>query len=277
MLAWPSCLKARQLQAHCLRCRQQAGVEDPWNILGLAKPVAAGAASVDVAEVRRAFREAAKRTHPDAPSGSDAEFRRVAEAFRAITESRNMGKDVSGGVDAVVAEDPELAKWWAEARRRVGDWGSFEAIESVTDNDDWGGRDPLKNFFVTRHDATQEGVVGEGTMAIYRLSEISGGLSWGVGRVLAMQIKYSIHGPNGVIHLQPLMLGESTGDHETKLVEDVAADVVTVRAIDRFEVVDCGLVEQPDGSVTLWPGSLAYSRVVASGMVYLDGADWNYE
>jgi len=277
LLARPSRLKARQRQAHCRSCRRQAGMEDPWSILGLAQPVAAGAGSVDIAEVRRAFREAAKRTHPDTPGGSDAAFRRVAQAFQAITESRNMEKDVLEGVDVAVAEDPELAKWWAEARHRVGDWGSFEAIESVTDDDDWGGREPLKNFFVTRHDATQEGIVGEGTIAIYRLSEISGGLSWGVGRVLAMQIKYSIHGPNGVIHLQPLMLGESTDAHETKLVEDVAADVVTVRAIDRFEVVDCGLVEQLDGSVTVWPGSLAYSRVVASGMVYLDGADWNYE
>mmetsp|Transcript_164734 Transcript_164734/g.523724 ORF Transcript_164734/g.523724 Transcript_164734/m.523724 type:complete len:332 (+) Transcript_164734:45-1040(+) len=245
---------------------EAAGGGDPWAILGLRAPGPGGSGQPEATELKRAFRAAARRAHPDAEGGSEARFRRVVEAYRKLSSGAGGPQGAPSGVGVTSAGLNE----------EVGNWGSFWEIENSTDDDDWAGREPLKNFFVSRHDAVREGSVGEGTIAIFRLNESSQGYSWGVGRILAVQVRYSAVGPNGCIHLQPLMRDDSAGG-DVRLVEDSDADVATVRVVDRFEVVDEGLISLPDGSIRVLEDSVAYLRLIASDMVLLSCTEWEYE
>lgn len=261
-------------------CRRVAGVPapsaaDPWAVLGLQAP-GPGREALPLAEVRRAFRAAARRAHPDVPGGSNEAFRDVVQAYRDITDpsGSSSSRGTKGHTPWPSQDDGYASAWedWFKEQQQahLGQWQSFEDIERFTDDDDWGGREPLRNFFVTRHDATVEGGVVEGNVAIYRLAAAVGGCSWGVARVLALQVRYSAHGPNGIIHLQPLMHAEVGAPRGTlRLVEDSHAEVATVRAIDRFEVLSVGVQTLEDGNVTVAEGSPSHTRLTASGMVHI--------
>lgn len=203
--------------------------------------------------------------HPDVDGGSADKFQELLWAYKEVTTSDT---SYNNAHRSERSDDGFVASWedrWQD-QSGLGAYHSFDEIEKFTDDDGWGRREPLRNFFVWRHDAAIEGGVGEGDVAIYRLSNCIDGKSWGVGQVLAMQISYSMHGPNGVVHLQPLMKMQAAGTvASTCLVEDPWAEVVTVRALDRFELLE--VESLPDTSFTL--ASRSHARVFLSGMVYV--------
>lgn len=241
--------------------------DDPWAVLGLDAPRSA-AERPALPAIRHAFRAAARRAHPDAEGGSEEAFKLVVSAYDAIV---NGNTGTKSSKRATRDEAPSWRAQWdkMDEATYLGDWISFDQIERSTDDDGWGEREPLANHFVTQHDATMEGMVGEGDVAIYRLSQAVHGKSWGVGQVEAMQVRYSAHGPNGILYLTPLMASPVFRAGCVCLMADGCAEIASVRVIDRFEVLGEGLDLLADGTVAVVSGSHAYARLVASGMVHI--------
>ncbi|CAK0871799.1 unnamed protein product, partial [Prorocentrum cordatum] len=221
-------------------------------------------------QIRRAFRLAAKDAHPDADGGSEERFRLVVWAYGEAMAGAPLGgparRRAAGYDDGFVAAWED--RWREEQQQELGVYHSFEEIERQTDDDGWGDREPLQNFFVWKHDAAVFGGVVEGDVAIYRLSHNIDGRYWGVGVVLAIQATYTVHGPNGIVFLQPLMRESSGGEGwERRLVEDSWAEVASVRVLDRLEVLGSDATRCEDGSIAI--DGRSYHRVFESGMVHV--------
>jgi len=127
---------------------------DYYELLGLAK-------SASDADVRRAYKKAALRWHPDKNPGDRAHaetmFKRVAEAYRVLSDARQRAE-----YDRASVAQPATSSWWPAAstqrppaarrdpvvtstsRARAGAdemdeaWSLFEEF--------FGGRDPFKDF-----------------------------------------------------------------------------------------------------------------------------------
>ena len=67
----------REFRTTAARRPPTRGRTDAHRVLGVE-------ADADRAHIRRAYRERAKRAHPDNPDGSEAEFKRVTEAYERL-------------------------------------------------------------------------------------------------------------------------------------------------------------------------------------------------
>lgn len=79
-------------------------------------------------DLRRAFREAAKRAHPDRPGGGEARFREVVEAYHHLQAAEAAGRDrfiqppvPSPPRPTVLTLDPEIALRGGAAEHRAPD------------------------------------------------------------------------------------------------------------------------------------------------------------
>jgi len=231
--------------------------------------------SLKVADLRRAFRKAAARAHPDVQGGSDEAFRLVVEAYQQLSSgttptSFGYGGFGSSGAGGAHDDVEDFLSKWNSVGPTVKGWGSFEQIERDTDDDGWCDREPVLNSFVRRHDAAFEGGVSEGDLVIYRLMQSVDGLGWGLGRVVASQICYGSTGPNGLLHVQPQRIA-GRSDDSVCVSDDEDADVAMTRAVDRLEVLsDVSIL--PDGAIRIDDGSRAAMRAFDSCMVSLGRA-----
>lgn len=262
--------------------------ESPWDILGLPPP-APGMPQTPLVEVRRAFRQEAKRAHPDVEGGSVGDFTRLVWAYdQIVTKGVAASAWVAGGTSGknakLASEDGFVEDWmrsnWGDAgfftkqEASMGPWGSLGVIEAETDDDGWGGRAPLKDFFVVRHDGICAGGVHEGDMAIYRLMNVTDGRYWGLGQVVAVQGTWESFntGMDGRIFVHPLKRNNGQEDAHSgvlQLVTDECAEIVETRVVDRFEVLKDGIHYDLDSNqFVVAKGSTSYARIVESGKVH---------
>ena len=68
-------------------------------------------ADADTAEIKKAFKRAAQRSHPDREGGSIEEFQAVSKAYEILSDpARRKAYDTTGSVDDPVAGDPVEGK-----------------------------------------------------------------------------------------------------------------------------------------------------------------------
>lgn len=235
-----------------------------------------------LADVRRAFRRAAKTAHPDSESGSKELFQRLVWAYNEVI-ANGATSSASGpsrwATEAMHSEDGFVKDWMRrnDLPANLGIYGNVAELEAETDDDGWGGRQALRDFFVFKHDGCIEGVVMEGALAIYRLSHAIGGRSWGVGLVEALQATYSKRntGPAGRIFLHPLkelegaMGTESSVGGPLMLVPDDCAEIDVCRVVDRLEVLQNGVQAVGPRQWSVLRDSYTYNRLVTSGKVHI--------